>query len=307
MLDWLQRLWSWLFWKPKQSKPRRAVKRSSAKFSDRSPSMHDSLFVFDIETIPDTDAVKALTGVESTDVGVLRKALSNYHLKITDGKNDFTRQLFHRVVAISFLEARIEKSENGERYDLIELRSGGSEGSTEQELLHGFFSHLEQRKARLVSYNGRGFDLPVLKYRAMKHGIAAPWFYNRGDKWSNYSQRYSADWHCDIAETVSDFGASARVRLNELCALLALPGKLGMDGADVAPEWDKGNIAGIRSYCETDVLNTYLVYLHLMQHRGTLSQRNFEAAIEQIHLYLETEGALRPHLQEFAAAWNALN
>ncbi len=269
--------------------------------------MHDSLFVFDIETLPDTDAVKALTGIESEDVMVLRKALSDYHLKITDGKNDFPRQLFHRVIAISFLEARVEKSENGERYELIELRSGGSEASSEKELLQGFFSHLEQRKARLVSFNGRGFDLPVLKYRAMKHGIAAPWFYNRGDKWSNYSARYSADWHCDIAELVSDFGASARVKLNELCALLNLPGKLGMDGADVAPEFDKGHIAGIRAYCETDVLNTYLVYLHLMQHRGTLSARNFEAAIEQVHLYLEQQGASRPYLKEFADAWTGLN
>ena len=80
---------------------------------------HQSLFVFDIETIPDTAIVPALTGIESADVGELRTALENYHLNQTEGRNGFPRQPFHRIVAVSFLEATITRDERGmESYTL---------------------------------------------------------------------------------------------------------------------------------------------------------------------------------------------
>lgn len=266
-------------------------------------SPHSSLFVFDIETVPDTDAVYNLTGCDSQDVQELRKALEDYHLEITDGKNGFPRQPFHKVVAISFLEADIHADFGGERYELKELRTGGKEDASEKELLQGFFSHLGKTRPRLVSYNGRGFDLPVLKYRAMAHGISAKWLYHSGDKWNNYNQRYSLDWHCDLLEGLSDFGASARVKLNEVCAILQLPGKTGVDGSMVAPMYDEGKLKEIRDYCEHDVLNTYLVYLFYMQHRGDISHDAYERAIEDIKEYLQTHQGERPHLKEFYDAW----
>lgn len=267
--------------------------------------MHNKLFVFDIETIPDTEAAAALIGVESADVEVLRQALTDYHLKVTDGKNSFPRQPFHRVVAISFVEADIDYANGGERYSLQAVRSGGMVDASEEELLKGFFQYLGKSHPRLVSFNGRTFDLPVLKYRAMKYGIAAPWLYNRGDKWSNYGQRYSIDWHCDLLEVVSDFGASARVKLDEVCSILGVPGKFGVDGSQVTPMYDAGRIQEIRDYCETDVLNTYLVYLRVMQHRGVLDAGDYQAAVEQLQDYLMVEGEKRGHLAAFLAAWNA--
>ncbi len=262
-----------------------------------------NLFVFDIETVPDTDAVPNLTGITDPDIAVRRQALEDYHLEITGGKNPFPRQPFHKVVAISFLDAEIGDDGGREVYHLRELRSGGEPGFDEKKLVQGFFQHLRSLMPRLVSFNGRGFDLAVLKYRAMVHGIDAGFLYAAGDKWNNYTQRYSADWHCDLMEVLSDYGASARVKLNEVCAALGFPGKVGVDGSAVAGLVDAGDIMAVRDYCETDVLNTYLVYLRHMLHRGRISIDGYNHAVSDIVSLIEAEGAERPHLIEFMDAW----
>lgn len=264
---------------------------------------HQSLFVFDIETVPDTDAVGNLTGFEGTDVAARRAELERYHLEITDGRNAFPRQPFHKVVAISFLEAEIERDGATETYLLRDVRSGGQADFDEKQLLQGFFSYFERLKPRLVSFNGRSFDLPVLKYRAMVHGVPAPFLHNAGDKWNSYTSRYSADWHCDLLEVLSDYGASARVRLAEVCAVMGFPGKFGLDGSKVAELYDDGRVEDIRNYCETDVLNTYLVYLRTMMHTGTQTVDAYNRAVADLIAFIEAEGSERPHLLEFLAAW----
>ncbi len=266
--------------------------------------MHQTLFVFDIETIPDTEAAYNLTGTKETDENLLRKELEDYHLDITSGKNSFLRQPFHKVVAISFLVADIDRSSDGEQYHLKELRSGGEEEASEKELIEGCFSYLNKIKPRFVSFNGRTFDIPVMKYRAMKYGISVPWYYQSGDKWNSYSSRYSLDWHCDLIDGLSDFGASARIKLNEVCAILGFPGKFGVDGGKVSQMYDNGQIKEIRDYCETDVLNTYLVYLRYMQHRGELSKKNYNKAVDDVLMLIENEGDKKIHLKEFHQAWD---
>ncbi len=263
-----------------------------------------SLFVFDIETVPDTSVAPNLTGFTEPGQEARRAELERYHLEITAGRNAFLRQPFHKVVAISFLAADIERVDGGqEAYLLRELRSGGQASFSEKELLQGFFAHFEHTQPRLVSFNGRGFDLPVLKYRAMVHGVAAPALYLSGDKWNSYTSRYSLDWHCDLMEALSDFGASARVKLNEVCAVFGFPGKFGVDGSQVAGLIDEGRIQEVRDYCETDVLNTYLVYLRWQLHRGTLSREAHERAIADVIELIKSERRSRPHLGDFLEAW----
>ncbi|MBL6958341.1 MAG: 3'-5' exonuclease [Rhodospirillales bacterium] len=264
---------------------------------------HQNLFVFDIETVPDTDAVPNLTGFDDPDVAARRAEIERYHLEITDGRNAFPRQPFHKIVAISFLEAEIERDGAHETYLLKELRSGGEAGFDEAKLIQGFFTYLQRLRPRLVSFNGRGFDLPVLKYRAMVHGVSAPFLYQSGDKWNSYTSRYSDDWHCDLMEVLSDYGASARVKLNEVCAVMGYPGKFGVDGAQVAPMFDAGKLGEIRDYCETDVLNTYLVYLRHMLHRGSQTVDGYNRAVADIVSLIETERESRPHLGQFLEAW----
>ncbi len=264
---------------------------------------HQTLFVFDIETIYDTAAAKVLTDEKSDNIEDLRKALEDYHLKITDGNNSFPRQPFHKVIAISFLEAKILHDGKGEHYELISLRSGSKVDSDEKTLIEGFFQYLGKTKPRLVSFNGRGFDLPVLKYRAMLHGVSAHWLYHLGDKWNSYNSRYSIDWHCDLIDALSDFGSSARCRLNEICAVFGYPGKIGVDGSMVSGLYDAGKIKEIRDYCETDVLNTYLVYLRYMYHRGDITKESYNEAIKGVVNFLDNKKQEAAHLNEFWIAW----
>ncbi len=273
----------------------------------------EDLFVFDIETIPDTEVVDNLldfsvdNSLEAQEkIDLKRKALENYHLSITNGNNAFLRQPFHKVVALSFLRAKVSVDGFGkEFYSLKEIRSGGVVDSSEKDLVEGFFKTIDKLKPRLVSFNGRVFDMPVLKYRAMKYGIKANTLYNSGDKWSSYQSRYGVDWHCDLIDVLSDFGASTRVKLNEVCSILNLPGKIGIDGSKVFSMFDKGQLKQIRNYCETDVLNTYLVYLHLMNHMCKISEQSFELSISEIKTFLE-ESSDKEHWREFNAQWDNL-
>ena len=265
--------------------------------------MLDSLFVFDIETVPDTEAAKALTDCDSDDVDLLTQALTDYHLKITDGKNPFHRQPFHKVVAISFLEADIVRFDDKFNYNFTNLRSGGTSESSEEELIKGVFQYLGKKKPRIVSFNGRCFDMPVLKYRALKYGVEADWLYNSGDKWANYNHRYSSDWHCDLLESLSDFGASARIKLNEVCSILGYPGKFGVDGSNVQEMYLTGKIDEIRHYCETDVLNTYLLYLRYSLHCAKISKESYNKSINDLVTFIEDNFFNKPYLKEFYDCW----
>ena len=261
---------------------------------------HQNLFVFDIETIPDIRAAKNLLHMPNASTPELRQALTKYHLDLTDQKNSFLRQPFHQIIAISFLEAEIVRDFSGcEFYKIIDIRSGGDLVATEADLVKGFFSHLKKNLSRLVSFNGKNFDMPVLKYAAMKHEVEAAWLYKSGDKWNNYNQRYSLDWHCDLAEAFSDFGASAKVKMNELCAAFGLPGKIGVDGSQVMPMYDKGKLQEIRDYCETDVINTYLLYLVYQHHNGTITKESFVKCKKNLEEFLEEKSLIKPHFAEF--------
>lgn len=262
---------------------------------------HQNLFVFDIETVPDLEAAKNLVG-EGAD---LRQALVDYHLKVTNGQNDFLRQPFHKVVAISFLVAEIHYDGDEEFYILKDIRSGGKEKATEKELIQGFFQYLSNMRARIVSFNGRTFDMPVLKYRAMRHGISARWLFKTGDKWNGYNNRYSSDWHCDLLEVLSDFGASSRVKMNEVCAMLGLPGKIGIDGSQVETMFNDGKLKEIRDYCEIDVINTYLIYLRYSQLTGTLNNDNYTKCIGDLLAYLEQNLDNNDSYEKFIMEWSS--
>lgn len=268
---------------------------------------HQNLFVFDIETIPDIDAAKRLLNLESDDKNELRQALTDYHLKITDGKNSFLRQPFQKIVTISFLEAEIIRDFNGQEfYQIKDIRSGGDLSSSESDLVKGFFSHLKKTFSRLVSFNGKNFDLPVLKYAAMKNDVEAAWLYKSGDKWNNYNQKFSLDWHCDLADAFSDFGASAKVKMNELCAAFALPGKIGVDGSMVTELFDQNRLQEIRDYCETDVINTYLLYLTYQHHNGSMSRDSFVKCKKSLEEFLEKNAENKSHFREFLNEWRTI-
>ncbi len=263
-----------------------------------------ALFVFDIETIPDTSVVENLLGENIEDVEKARKALEDYHLKITDGKNAFLRQPFHKIVAVSYVlaEPSFEEDTGQKFYKIRHIRSGGQEASQEQDLVYGFFKLVDDKLPTLVSFNGRTFDIPVLKYRAMKYANKFTKFFKEGTKWDSYSSRYSPDWHCDLLDVLSDFGSSARIKLNEVCSILGLPGKFGTDGSEVTRLYDEGKIKEIRDYCETDALNTYLLYLRYALMIGKINKDSYNFSIDDALKFIESSE--KKHLLEFLDAWN---
>ncbi|MDR1426071.1 MAG: 3'-5' exonuclease [Rickettsiales bacterium] len=267
--------------------------------------MLDKLLVFDIETIPDTDVLAALTGSRTDNVKDMREEIEQYHIAVSGG-NPFPRQPFHRIVSIALLVADIGKNNGYEYYRNIKLSTLSSLRNTEKELVEKFFSYVCDHLPRLVSYNGRTFDLPVLKYRAMKHTLTAEKLFKSGDKWNSYSSRYSTDWHCDLLETLSDFGLSAKCRMNEVCSILGVPGKIDdVDGSKVTTMFDSGELKKIDDYCETDVLSTYLIYLNYALLRGTIEMDDFFNMNRDLKKYLGEQN--QKHLNRFLAEWKAVD
>jgi predicted PolB exonuclease-like 3'-5' exonuclease len=196
------------------------------------------------------------------------------------------------------LEADVARDGANEKYSLRDLRAGGEIRFQERELLQGFLQYLERLRPRFVTYNGRGFDIPVVKYRAMVHQLQAPLLYH-----PDYSYRYNTDSHCDLMEVLSDFGASARLRLADICSAFGIPSKIGMDGSEVLRHYQAGDIEEIRNYCEIDVVNTYLVYLRTMFNRGTMSADGYDQAMLQLREYLARHGQEKQHFADFLKAW----
>ncbi|HTV52628.1 MAG TPA: 3'-5' exonuclease [Steroidobacteraceae bacterium] len=252
--------------------------------------------VFDLETIPDVELGRRLYGLEGLADAQVASAM--FSLRRQASGKEFLPHLQQRIVAISCaLRSR----------DGLKLWSLGEPHAPEQELITRFFDGLERYAPVLVSWNGCGFDLPVLHYRALKAGVQAPRYWETGDedpafRYSNYLNRYH--WrHVDLMSVLAAHQVHARASLAHTAALLGLPGKLGFDGARVWEAWLAGNIVGIRRYCETDVLNTYLVYLRFELMRGHLTPERHAEELERVRRLLR-EGT-EPHHREFLQAWES--
>jgi hypothetical protein len=253
-----------------------------------------NVLTFDIETVPDTDAGRRLYGLDGLSDEDVARVL--FHRRRQEAGTEFLRHHLQRVVAIAVA------LRSGERFALWSL---GEPASPERELIQRFFDGIDRYSPTLVSWNGLAFDLPVLHYRALIQGVAAPRYWETGEedssfRWNNYLNRFHYR-HTDLMDVLSAYQPRAAAPLDEVATLLGLPGKMGMSGARVWDRYQAGEIAGIRDYCETDVLNTYLVYLHFERMRGRLAPEGFERECQLVRDALAADG--RPHLRAFLAEW----
>ena len=257
------------------------------------------VLVFDIETIPDVAGLRRLNDLADalSDDEVAELAFQQRRAKTG---NDFLQLHLQRVVTISCV---LRTGEGLKVWSLSEPDL--SEGA----IIPRFFDGIEKFTPQIVSWNGGGFDLPVLHYRGMLHGVAAPRYWDLGDgdyadsrdfKWNNYISRYHTR-HLDLMDLLALYNGRANAPLDDLAKLFGFPGKLGMDGGKVWEAWQGGKIAEIRDYCETDVINTYLVYNRFRRLRGELTAEEEVAEGEFVKAQLAKIGA--PHWQEFLAAW----
>ncbi len=255
--------------------------------------------VFDIETIPDTAGIRRLHELEATldDAEVAEFA---FQRRRAQTGHDFLPLHLQRVIVISCAL----RSDDGFRvWSLAEPKLA------EAEIVARFYAGVEKYTPQLVSWNGGGFDLPVLHYRGLIHGVAAPRYWDMGEgkhpdsrdfKWNNYIGRYHMR-HLDLMDLLAMYQPRASAPLDELAKLMNLPGKLGMDGSAVWSAWLAGRADEIRDYCETDVVNTYLVYLRFQKMRGALDAAAHDAELALVRQQLAATGLA--HWQEFISAW----
>ena len=258
-----------------------------------------NVLVFDIETIPDIQSGQKIFDLEGLDDGSTIKAMR--HLQQQKTGTDFMPLHLHQIIAISVVYRGMGDDMGHE----VSVRSLGELGSTETELLELFIEEIEVRTPTLVSWNGSGFDLPVFHYRMLKNNISAPSYWEKGDnnsafRYDNYLGRYH-ERHTDLMDVLASYNRSATAPLDHIATMLGYPGKMGMDGSQVWDQYQSGDLNGIRNYCETDVLNTYLVYLRYQLMRGELNQEELQQEYALLRDLLDNSG--KQHLQQFSKSW----
>ena len=206
--------------------------------------------VLDIETIPD---------------GSLWQPPS-----VADGQSaPFPPPYAHQVIVVGCMLLNSE-------YEMQKLElMPGNGGGDETEILNSFSTFVEQKRPALVTYNGRGFDLPVLALRSLRCGVPMPWYYKeRGIRY-----RYSEEGHIDLCDWLADHGASRASSLDALARLIGLPGKIGIDGSQIHELYNAGRVEEIRNYCLADVAQTALLFLRFRLLQGVLDSRQYRKAV----------------------------
>ena len=253
------------------------------------------VLVFDLETVPDVVGLRRLNPqwADLNDADVAQAAFAQ---RREASGSDFLPHHLHRIVAIgcAFRDAQG-----------FHVRCLGKPSDDEPTLMTEFFKRIDRYVPQLVSWNGGGFDLPVLHYRGLIHGVVAAQYWDQGEdnrdfKWNNYISRYHQR-HLDLMDLLALYQPRANAPLDAMAKLAGFAGKLGMDGAQVWPAFQAGKIDEIRAYCETDVVNTYLLYCRFQKMRGALTDAAYATEMQVVREALQnTAGA---HWQEYLAAW----
>ena len=258
------------------------------------------ILAFDIETIPDAHAIRTLHDFPNdiSDADVVEYALQK---RRAQNGSDFLPLHLHRVVAISCC---LRWSE-----DKVHVSTIGKIEDDEATVLRKFYELIERYTPQLVSWNGGGFDLPVLHYRSLIHGISAARYWDMGDgdfgdsrdfKWNNYLSRYHMR-HCDLMDVLAMYNGRANAPLDQMAKLCGFPGKMGMDGSKVWDAFQQGQLQEIRDFCETDAANTYLMFMRFQLLRGVYNPQEYQAEIDRLYHHLNAQP--QEHWQQFCQMW----
>jgi predicted PolB exonuclease-like 3'-5' exonuclease len=270
--------------------------------------VHDRIWFYDLEWVPDAVAARRFCDLpEGATEREAFEALWKSAGATEDRPKPFLKYLFSRVVSAAFLSRNIERAdyENQVVFRLHSLPEDPSE-KDEAVLISKFLHYVGERKPQLVGYNSLTSDIRVLVQRAMVNDVEAKVFNLRPDKpWEgrDYYSDYG-EWHVDIMKLLGGFSRETP-SLNELAKMCGFPGKLDIDGLQVADLWLAGDLAKIIAYNEIDALNTYLVWLRLARFCGFFEDTDYAAEQENFHLFLvaESEKPNRAHLKDFLAKW----
>lgn len=255
------------------------------------------LVSFDIETTPNPDMGRAYLGFTGDDGAVIRQMMAA-RKEETAGRTEYPAQPWHRVICVC---VTVLDPKTGS----VEMRQLGSEDLwNERSHVEEFFAFVERRGRwrdetadtaeplpyRLVSWNGAGFDLPILRYRAMAHGIVAADFnhHSGARKHDNYFARYGS-LHVDVMDELSSFGAAPRAGLDAMAKSLHLPSKDFLS-KPIQDHLIDGEHGAIVEYCKLDTLMTLLAYLSWARHAGWVQPEAYERAMEGARACVARQG-----------------
>jgi 3'-5' exonuclease len=237
--------------------------------------------VWDLETVPDLEAFARMQGTPDLEPTEAEAQMGEKFQKLP----------LHKIVCIGALIAQ----RSGGPWTVRSLGAPHTGERTEPEIIAAFVERIAELRPQLVSFNGHGFDLPVLRYRAMVHHVPAPGLSRRP-----YFNRYSDD-ALDLCDALSSYDARSKVSLDAVSRFLGLAGKPeGVDGSQVAQLVKESRIQEVADYCETDVVNTYRVWLRYELFRGGLAPEAFQAGEDDLAAFLRARIATHPHLAGLA-------
>ncbi|MDX2020560.1 MAG: 3'-5' exonuclease [Deltaproteobacteria bacterium] len=160
------------------------------------------------------------------------------------------------------------------------------DGRDEGETLRAFSDFMGKHKPHLVTWNGRGFDMPVLALRALRHAVPFPWYYRDKD----VRFRFNELGHIDLCDFLSDYGAASRTSLAGAAKLIGLPGKDGVDGSQVEGLYNAGQMDALKAYCLSDVAQTAFVFLRYKLLSGGLEREAYRKAARGLWEALSADG-----------------
>ena len=254
--------------------------------------------VFDIESVADGQLVSRLRYPgEGLDPAA---AIARYREELlAENGKDFIPYTFQ--VPISLVVATL-----GRDLSLQNLVALDEQQSRPHEITKQFWAGwMKYQRPRLVSFNGRGFDIPLLELCAFRYGLPIPdWFAEDARNFDQPRYRYNTAAHFDLHEWLTNSGASRFAGgLSVAANLIGKPGKMDVAGHMVQDLWDAGKAAEIHDYCRGDVLDTYFVFLRSRVVAGDIDLKREHALIEQARDWIEKKAETSPGLARYLAAW----
>jgi predicted PolB exonuclease-like 3'-5' exonuclease len=238
-----------------------------------------SVVVWDLETVPDLSAAARMLDLGDAPEAQVRDTLGS----------GFPKHPLHKIACIGALIA--SRQSEGWRVDALGAPHIGER--SEAKLINDFVEKIGQLRPQLITFNGHSFDLPVLRYRAMVNRLSAT-----GLQVRQYFHRYSDD-ALDLCDVLGSYVPGGKVKLDEVSKILGLTGKPeGIDGSRVEEMILAGQIEEVSQYCESDVLNTYRVWLVYELFRGSITTKELDWSEAQIRDFVASRKTTNPHLCE---------
>lgn len=253
------------------------------------------VLAFDVETVPDVAGIRKLFDLPA-DLPDAEVAEVAFQKRRVQTGSDFLAPHLQRVVVISCV-ARDDEA--------IKIFTIGEPERDEKATISRFFDSIDRKTPQLVSWNGKGFDIPVLVHRGLIHGVRCARFWETGDedqafRYNNYVNRYQTR-HLDLMDQLAMFNNRNFAPVDQMARLAGLPGKQGVGGAEVWPAYQRGELQAIRDYCEVDVVNTFILFLRFQVMRGLMMQDLYDAECGLLRETLERRA--EPHWREFLSLW----